>query len=376
MGSIKTVAIVSNTAWFIYNFHLKLLEDLQKEGYRVILIAPKDDYVSKIEERGVAYYDIKINNKGTHPIEDAKLIWEYRKLYKKIAPDVVLQFTIKSNIYGSMAAWMVGKTPVISTISGLGTVFLCHKLSSQIAKILYKITLRVPKKVFFLNTYDRELFISSRLVKAEKATVIPGSGIDTVKFKPIRVARSADDPIRFLLIGRLIKDKGIVEFVEAAKQMKAQEGDKVEFCILGSYYFGNPTAIKEEEIAYWEEEGIIKYLGSSDNVPSIIAQADCIVLPSYREGISQVLLEAASMEKPLIATDVPGCKEVVEEGVTGYLCRAKDAEDLREKIMQMYLLPPAQRNAMGRRGREKVIAEFEERVVNEKYLEAIASLCN
>ncbi len=375
----KTIAIVINTSWNIFNFRLGLLKALQEEGYKIVAIAPRDAYSEKLEALGFEYHNIDINNKGTNPLEDAKLVYAFYKLYKKIAPDVLLQYTIKPNIYGSMAAGMLG-IPVISNISGLGTVFLNDSLSSKIARFLYKIALKVPKKVFYQNTHDRELFVESNLVKAEKTDLLPGSGIDTEKFKPSEgTAKDSQKPLQFLFIARLVKDKGIVEYVRAAKQISVQrsafsvqEEQEVEFCILGAFYPGNPTAITEDEMKVWEEEESVKYLGVSDDVKSLISEADCIVLPSYREGLSRVLLEAASMAKPIITSNVPGCKEVVNDGVNGYLCEVKNVDSLAEQMKKIIMLSDKERIEMGKMGRQKVMKEFDEKLVIEKYIDAIS----
>lgn len=374
----KNIVLVSNTSWFIYNFHLTLLEALHKDGYKVTVVAPKDDYSQKFEVLGMEYHEIKMNNKGTNPVEDAKLILDFYKIYKKIAPDVILQYTIKPNIYGSIAAGMLG-VPVISSITGLGTVFLNDSLSSKVARMLYRIALRSTRKVFFLNSYDRELFIESKLVKSKKADLMPGSGINTEMFKPSEIKIEKHNTVQFLFIARLLKDKGLIEYIEAARKVSAKfvENDiKVEFCILGAYYPGNPTAITEVEMKAWELEGCVKYLGTSNDVSVVISEADCIVLPSYREGLSRVLLEAASMEKPIVTTNVPGCKEVVDHDINGYLCDAKDSHALGEQIEKMILLSNKERQEMGRRGRVKVIKEFDEKIVNEKYKNAIKELCS
>jgi len=367
----KTIAIVINTSWNIFNFRVGLLKALQSQGYKIIAIAPRDECSSKLEAFGFEYHEIKMNNKGTNPVEDAKLVYDFYKLYKQVAPDVILQYTIKPNIYGSTAAGIL-RIPVISNISGFGTVFLNDSFSSKIARMLYKIALKIPKKVFYQNTHDRELFIESKLVKEAKTDLLPGSGIDTEKFKPIEKKLSKDDTLRFLFIARLVKDKGLIEYVDAARKFKNNQ--KVEFCILGAYYPGNPTAITENEMLAWEREGIVKYIGISDDVMSVIAEYDCIVLPSYREGLSRVLLEAASMAKPIITTNVPGCKEVVDDGVNGYLCDVKDADSLSEQMKKMILLTKEQHRGMGKKGREKVIAEFDEKLVIDKYKQAISEL--
>ncbi len=374
----KTVAIVINTSWNIFNFRLGLLRALQEDGYNVVAIAPTDDYSPKLEALGIKHYDIKINNKGTNPLEDAKLVLAFRKLYKEIAPDVILQYTIKPNIYGSMAASMLG-IPVISNISGLGTVFLNDSVSSKIARLLYKVALKVPQKVFYQNAHDRDLFIDSNLVRESKTDLLPGSGIDTEKFKPVSKGNESDEEsenVRFLFIARLVRDKGLMEYVEAAKITLKNQCQKPEFHILGAYYSGNPTVITEDQMQKWEEKGIVSYIGVSDDVKSVISKYDCIVLPSYREGLSRVLLEAASMAKPIIATNVPGCKEVVDDGENGYLCEVKDAESLANQMKKMIDLGAKERQDMGRFGREKVKSEFDEKIVIRKYCEAIVSLCD
>jgi len=367
----KTIAIVINTSWNIFNFRLGLLKALEKEGYKIVVIAPRDEYSKKLEDMGFEYYDININNKGTNPFEDTKLIYNFYKLYKKIKPDILLHYTIKPNIYGSLAAGLL-KIPIISNISGLGTVFLNNSLSSKIAHILYKIALKVPQKVFYQNSHDRELFISSHLVNKTKTDLLPGSGIDTDKFKHSVEQENKTGSLNFLFIARLLKDKGLVEYVEAAKRFNGD--DKIEFFVLGSFYEANPTAISEDEMNHWVENNIINYLGTTDDVKSAIKKADCIVLPSYREGLSRVLLEAASMAKPIITTNVPGCKEVVDDGVNGYVCKVKDVDSLAKQIKKMILLSDKERKEMGQRGRDKVINSFDEKIVIDKYIETIKYL--
>ncbi len=368
---MKKIAIVINTSWNIYNFRTGLLKALQRNGCHIITIAPSDDCSALLEALGFEYHNIEINNKGTSPLEDAKLIWTFYKLYKRIKPDILLHYTIKPNIYGTIAGRMVG-IPVISNISGLGTVFLNQGLSSTIAKLLYRVALKIPVKVFFQNAEDRALFIDDKLVGQNVTELLPGSGIDTRKFAPKELKKS-DSVNTFLFIARLVKDKGLVEYVDAARILKVKYPEVV-FNVLGAFYPGNPTAVTREEVAAWEKEGVIKFLGASTDVPSVIAQADCVVLPSYREGLSRVLLEAASMAIPIVTTDVPGCRDVVVHGLNGFLCKVKDAGDLAFQMEKMILLEQAQRVEMGVKGREKVVKEFDERVVIQKYKEIISEV--
>ena len=372
--SIRTIAIVVNTSWNVYNFRLGLLKALQVEGYRIIVIAPRDEYSLKFEELEFEYYDIRINNKGTNPFEDIKLIRDFYRLYRKTKPDILLHYTIKPNIYGTIAAKLAG-IPVISNISGLGTVFLNKGFSSMIAQKLYRFVLRFPKKIFFQNPYDRAMFIEKKLASIRQADLVPGSGIDTQRYRPVELQKDISEPFVFLLIARMLKDKGVVEFVRAAQEIKnTTHGKNVEFWLLGSIYLNNPTAVDKEEIEEWEKDGIIKYLGHTDNVREVIIKADCIVLPSYREGLSRVLLEAASMAKPIITTDTPGCKDIVDDGINGYLCKVKDSKSLAEQIKKMLQLSKKERSEMGERSRKKVIKEFDEIIVIDKYREVIVEL--
>ncbi len=366
----KRIAIVINTAWNIYNFRVGLLQALQQEGYEIVVIAPRDAYVVALENLGFEYHEITMNNKGTNPLEDVKLLWDFYRLYRGLKIDALLHYTIKPNIYGTMAAGVLG-IPVISTISGLGTVFLNHTFSFKIARLLYGIALKVPKKVFYQNSHDRDLFVSHGLVDKTKTALLPGSGIDLKTFAPMDVPKKSTK-ISFLLIARLIKDKGIEEYVAAARIL--QKKYAIECYILGGYYEGNPTAIGKEQMQQWEEEGVIVYLGESDEVARHIASVDCVVLPSYREGLSRVLLEAAAMQRVIVTTDVPGCKEVVDDGVNGFLCEAKNVNALAHAMQKVITLSPEAREEMGKKGREKVAKSFDISLVVEKYKEALLGI--
>ena len=334
-------------------------------------IAPKDTFSHKLEELGFEYHEIKMNNKGTDPFEDLKLIWDFYRLFQMIKPAATLHYTIKPNIYATLAAKMAG-VPVINNVSGLGTVFLDDGLSSKIARRLYRFTFRFSKKAFFQNEQDMNLFIERGLVEAAKTDRLPGSGIDTKKYIPIKHAIDKEK-IQFLFVARLLKDKGLFEYVDAARKLK-KKYPEVEFAVLGPFYPGNPTAVSEEAVSRWEREGSIRYLGETDNVESFIAKSDCVVLPSYREGLSRVLLEASIMARPIITTDVPGCQELVDVGSNGFVCKVKDACDLADKMEKMLLLEDIERVNMGLHGRQKIMDEFDEQIVIDKYKEAIAAV--
>jgi len=230
----------------------------------------------------------------------------------------------------------------------------------------------IPHKVFFQNREDKEIFLHKSLVNQKQAEVIAGSGIDTKKFSPLEGVQKSSKGVRFLFVGRVLKDKGILEYIEAAKRLKGYLG--CHFYILGACDVQNPTAIKREELRVWEDEGVVTYLGVSDDVDSVMQQYDCVVLPSYREGLSRVLLEAASMQKPIITTNIAGCKEVVDDGENGYLCCVKDVESLVLQIQRMIHLTQEEREAMGKKGRQKVEEHFSESRVIDAYVKTLEEI--
>jgi glycosyltransferase involved in cell wall biosynthesis len=364
---MKKIVICLNTSWNIYNFRLNLARALKEHGYHVILVAPYDEYSDRLKEE-FEYYDIYMNNKGTNPKEDLKTLIAFYKLYKKIAPDVVLHYTIKPNIYGNIVCKFLG-VKVINNVSGLGTVFIKESMVTKLVKWLYKYAFTSSSKVFFQNGDDRDLFLKYDLVSYQQCGVLPGSGIDTQKFKPVESFKK-DNIFRFLLISRMLWDKGIGEYIEAIKLLQYKYKN-VEFQLLGSLDASNNTAISKKQMQIWVDSKYVSYLGVTDDVKTFIANADCVVLPSYREGTPRTLLESASMEKPIVTTNVVGCKEVVDNGVNGYFCEVKNAQDLAQKMEMILCLSQKDRISMGQEGRKKMINEFEESIVIGKYLEAI-----
>lgn len=286
----------------------------------------------------------------------------------------MLHFTIKPNIYGNIVCRILG-IKTISNISGLGTVFVRKNWVTKLVKILYRYSLVAAERIFFQNREDYETFINQKIVDQNKCEILPGSGVDTDKFKPRKRGNKTDD-IKFLLASRMLWEKGVGEYVEAARIIKSKYPN-VKFYLLGFLGVDNPSAIPKKQVDNWVKEGIVEYLGVSDNVSEEIAKADCVVLPSYyREGIPRVLLEAASMEKPIITTDNVGCREVVDDGINGYLCKVKDSKDLADKMEKIINLSPEEREKMGKAGREKITKQFHERIILSKYLSTIRQLEN
>jgi glycosyltransferase involved in cell wall biosynthesis len=311
-----------------------------------------------------------MDSRGANPIKDFALILELFMIYRKVKPDIILHYTIKPNVYGTLAASLL-RIPVVNNVCGLGTAFLKRNFVSLFAIALYKISFRFADKVFFQNSEDLKLFLGKRLVRSNAVDILPGSGIDLQRFQPLEFRRN--EKFTFLLISRLITDKGILEYVEAVKQLK-ETGIDATFQLLGAKDPKHKRGIKEKVIQEWIDSGTIEYLGTTDDVRTFISKADCIVLPSYREGTPRTLLEAASSAKPIIATDVPGCNNVVENNVNGLLCRIKDAHDLAEKMRRMTNLGNDQLRSFGQNGRTKMEAQYDEALVINKYLATLQTL--
>ncbi|PMG66497.1 glycosyl transferase family 1 [Vibrio splendidus] len=371
---METIVITSNTSWYLYNFRKNTILALIDEGYRVVAIAPKDDYSKKLQELGAQYHQIEIDQGGTNPVKDIGTFFSFTKLYQKIRPAAVLNFTPKNNIYSTLAATLVGAKS-INNIAGLGMVFINENLTAKLARFLYKVSQPKAHTIFFQNEDDRALFAKHKLAPLEITDRVPGSGADLSRFA---VSPSKDDgTVRFLLIARMLYDKGIGHYVEAARELRSKYGDAVEFRLLGFLDVNNPSAVSKQDMQSWVDEGIVNYLGTSDCVEDEIAKVDCMVLPSfYREGVPKSLLEACAMGKPIVTTDNVGCRETVDGGINGYLCEPRSTASLVEKLELMSTHSHDQRLQMGLQSRTKVENEFDEAIVINKYLEAVKSALN
>jgi glycosyltransferase involved in cell wall biosynthesis len=363
------IVITTNSSWNVYNFRLGLIRTLLEEGFLVFVIAPKDEYFSKLEQAGIKCFDIGIDNKGTNPIFDSFLVFKYLKHLRNIRPQLMLSYTIKSNVYGNIAAQMLG-IPVINTVSGLGTIFIKRNIVSYIGSLLYYLSFKKTDWVFFHNQTDRDYFIKKKIVKNDNSAVVGGSGVDLSKFDYNRQYNKGQ---QFLFVGRLLGDKGIREYINAAKKI-IENNQSTKFIIIGELGSKNNTAITEKELNDLINHPQIIYKGKSDNIKEELELADVMVLPSYREGLSKSLIEAAAMKLPIITTDVPGCREVVVHGVNGYLCHPKNQEDLFNKILEMTNLTEEERVQMGKESRIIVEKNFDEKIVISKYLEKISVL--
>ncbi|MDK9704687.1 MAG: glycosyltransferase family 4 protein [Sulfuritalea sp.] len=370
-GLPKEVWIAINTTWNVFNFRRSLIAALSESGFRVAAYAAPDEYIGRVEAGGARYVPMQLNNAGTHPLRELMTLWRMVRLLALERPALLLTYTPKVNIYLALAARVWG-IPVVANVSGLGRTFIAGGWLTRVARVLYRIAFSWPRCIFFQNAEDRTVFLDAGLVKVEQTALLPGSGVDVSRFAPRPKVQDGGGFV-FLMVARLTWDKGVGEYVAAARQLKT-EFPGVSFRLLGFLDVPSPSAVSRDEVEAWVSEGLIEYLGHSDDTVSIYAESDCVVLPSYREGMPRTLLEAASMGLPAIATDVPGCRQAVVDGETGFLCRARDATALARAMQRMLLLTFEQRAKMGNAARARIRREFDEKIVVERYLDVVKAI--
>jgi len=365
------VCLVCNTAWAIHTYRPGLINALLAHGARVTVLAPRDRTFAPLQALGVTCIDVPIASKGTNPLADLKTLVVLWRHYRALKPDMVFHYTIKPNIYGTIAA-ALARVKSIAVTTGLGYVFIQRSRAAQIAKRLYKMAFRFPREVWFLNPDDHRTFVDAGLlVHPERAYLLRSEGIDLDQF-PLTPLVARDGSFVFILVGRLLWDKGVAEYVAAARAVKARY-PQARFQLLGPAGVANPSAISQQEVEQWVAEGVVEWLGETDDVRPYLSAADCVVLPSYREGMPRTLLEASALGRPIVATRVPGCRDVVEDGVTGLLCEARNADDLAAKMLHMLEMTAQQRAHMGDLGRARMQAEFDERLIIQRYFAALTT---
>lgn len=373
----KTIVLISNTSWSFVKFRLKLLVELKQAGYNILVLAPEDEESPTFSRHGLTYIPLrKLRQKGKNPLHDYQLYCEISSLYKHWKPDLAIHYTIKPNIYGSIAASRLG-IPCIGVVTGLGYTYINGGLLGKVTDLLYRKAFKKAEQVWFLNRDDRRVFVHDRrIIPATKAVLINGEGIEAKEAFNPRAQEQQSAPqagVRFVFIGRLLHDKGIREYVNAAQSVKARYPE-ASFDIVGYLNVGNPSAVDESTVRRWEAQGAVHYRGAVPDVRPLLLQYDCVVLPSYREGMSTTLMEAAAMERPLIASDIPGCRELIDAGTTGFLCEPKRADSLAACMVSFIRLSPDERQGMGRQGREKMLREFDMDVIIGHYLDTIPKI--
>lgn len=365
--SKKKILISINTSWNVFNFRKNLVRSFIDSGYEVHILAPKDSFSHKLVQLGCVFHPLKMENKGNNPIKDLFLLNSYYQNLSKIKPNIALFFTIKPNIYGSLAATKLG-IPFINNVTGLGTAFLHKGLINKIAKQLYKLAFRRSSLVFFQNEDDQNLFSETGIISQQVTDILPGSGINLDDFKPVPLPEKTT----FYFISRLLYDKGVQELIDACIHLKEKYGNKFEMNIVGKEETSQNLGIPLEKIKDLESRGILKYHGSSNNIQEHICKASVVVLPSYREGTSRVLLESSAMARPLITTDVPGCKGLINNN--GWLCDSKSSKSLITVLEKAIITPKEKLENLGKNSRKLAESTYDEKIVINKYSTAIQHL--
>jgi len=369
---MSKIIVIGSLAASLINFRGPLLREMVERGHEVLACAPdaSPDIQGKLKVLGVEYRNISIDRTGLNPVRDIYTICSLISLFREVRPDMVLGYTIKPVIYGSLAGRMAGVPRIFSMITGLGYAFsdggIKEWLVGSVVRFLYKLGMCANKRVFFQNPDDRDFFIKLGLLRDfEQAALINGSGVDVDFFQPA----SFPEKVSFLLIARLIKDKGILEYVQAARIVKAKH-PQTKFRLVGWIDEG-PQGISRPDLDSWVKEGQIEYLGRLDDVRPAIADASVYVLPSsYHEGTPRTVLEAMSMGRPVITTDAPGCRETVEEGLNGFLVPLRDAKALAER-MEYFIKNPELIVSMGEESRRIAVEKYDVRKVNKEIMKVM-----
>lgn len=371
----KRIVLVHNTTHYLRLHYQDLIESFLALGWSVTCVAPKDPAAGELERIGVDCIDLKLSRRGMNPLKEIAGMLNLAGILRKLRPDAVINFSIKPAIYGSIGARLAGVPRTCSMITGMGYVFLDQGLVRRLLALMvgtaYRIALWSNHRVFFQNPDDARYFMRHHMVREGKSLVLPGTGIDTERFAP-RTCRAPDRRVRYLMVTRLLADKGVREFVEAARMLKGE--DKQAHCAILGPFDDNPAAIHERELNEWVREGVVDYLGEANDVERYICNCDVFVLPSYREGLPRASLEAMSMGKPVITTDVPGCRETVEQGVNGFLVPPRDAGSLMQ-AMDRFIADRALIEDMGRASRRIAVETFDVRTVNETITGVITDGC-
>jgi glycosyltransferase involved in cell wall biosynthesis len=359
------ILVLANFGMGLYNFRKDLLEELIDQNNEVFISLPNDEYVPKLKTLGCKFIETKLERRGTDPIKDLRLLFDYIKIIKRIKPDVVLTYTIKPNVYGGLAS-RVTNTPYITNITGLGTSIENKGLIQKITLLLYKVGLKKASCLFFQNETNLNFFSEQKIIKS-KTRLIPGSGVN-LEQHPLEEYPDDNEKYRFLFIGRIMKSKGVEELLHAAKIVK-EKYPNVQFDFIGSC-----EEDYSQQFGEFKKSGIINYHGQQQDVHSFIKKSHATILPSYHEGTANVLLESASAGRPVLATRVPGCKETFDEDVSGLGFEVRSVDSLVEAIIKFINLPNERKKAMGMAGRKKMEKEYDRKIVINAYMDEINNL--
>jgi len=366
----KRIVICANASWNLVNFRRPIIRALIDDGFELVAVSPPDNHVDELRALGCDWRSMPMENMGTSPVADAMLFLRMVKLLRELKPVAYLGYTIKPNVYGVLAARLLG-IPAFPNVSGLGTAFIRRNWITRVVHLLYRAAFSGATLVFFQNPDDRALFETLGLAPPGRIATVPGSGVDLVHFSPRERQGREQGEIIFLMVARLLWDKGVGEYVQAARAVRLAYPN-ARFRLAGPLDVENRTAVPRADVESWVAEGVIEYRGPLDDVRDDIAACDILVLPSYREGAPRTLIEAAAMARATIATDVPGCRHVVDDGITGLLCALRDPVDLAKAMRTMIEIGVDGRDAMGRAGRARMQRDFDEKLVVQAYRQALA----
>ena len=361
---MKRILFMVNHDVVIYNFRLEIVERFINDGHEVHISSPYGERIDDLVKLGAIFHEIKMERHGMNPIVELKILKAYKKLLKEIKPDICLGFTIKPNIYGAIAARKLG-IPFVANITGLGTAVENPGMAQKISILLYRYAFKKVQRVFFQNEENRKFFDNHKLARG-KGMIIPGSGVNLERY-PYREYPTDDGVVRFAFISRIMKEKGIDQYLDAAEAVRAKYGDKVEFHVCGFCEAEYDGRLQDEH-----KKRTVNYHGMIRDVTGFMGEMNCIIHPTYYpEGISNVLLEASATGRPIITTDRSGCREVVENEVNGYMISCKSSESLIEAIEKFMKLTWEEKKNMGMAARNKVKREFDRQIVVEKYVDEV-----
>jgi len=368
----QKIILITNSAWNVYNFRMKLIEYLAEAGYDVLVLAPQDKYSAAIQKSEFCrLHHLKhLAPLGANPYKDLRFLYELYTIIRREKPSTILSFTIKPNIMGSIVANVL-QVPIIPTVTGLGYSFLHKSWLNWIVRSLYKFAFQAVEKVAFHNQSDYELLKSLKILQPGQGVVVGGSGVDTEHFSTTYLPQK--QPFVFLFLGRMLYDKGLVELVAAAARIR-KNNPGVQFWVAGSHQAEHPDAIDKNLLQHWIKKGTIKYFGQVEDVRPLIAKAHVVVLPSYREGMPRSVLEAMSMGRPVIATNVPGCQDAVRAGWNGWLVEPRNAAQLESSLRQALQQNYSFLQQMGLNGRELAETRFDLRTVQDQYINLLHTL--
>lgn len=370
------ILFVDNTTRCFCIFRLPIAKALIENGYRVSILSPNasEEQIEQLKRDGITHINYDIKGKFS-PLHDLKLLWRFIKLYGEIKPDFIVHYTIKPNIYGSIAAKIKG-IQSLSVVPGTGSAFQGGGIISQIVFMLYTFAFLFPKKVWVLNQEDYDAMLSHKIVKKNKIEILPSEGVNVDYFKP-QAEYEKHNPFIFLYMGRMLREKGVEYLTKAIRKIKEEGQTNVELHLLGLVDGLTKDVITMDEIKAWEDEGLVRFLGSAQDVRPYIEASDCIALPTfYGEGVPRSLMEACSMSRPILASDNVGCRDVVDNNKNGLLCQSRSVEDLADKMKQLMNMSEAELKALGENGRQKMITEFREEIIVKRYIDLINDSLN